>query len=67
MGTPRCNPRAILRDSLSTLVPKEGAGRTPSEATNSKRAFVLTSEELKNIGHIAHPNHVEDVYGPKRA
>ena len=47
MGTPRHNPRAILRDSLSTLAPKEGAGRAPSlsdEATNSKRAYVLASE-----------------------
>jgi len=27
MGTPRCRPRAILKDSLSSLVPKEGSYR----------------------------------------
>jgi len=49
-GTPRRNPRAVLRDSLSNLLPKEGTGRAPShapdsdEATDSKRASVLISE-----------------------
>jgi len=50
MGTPRHKPRAILRDSSSSLVLKEGTGRAPSQApdsdvaTDNKRAFVLASE-----------------------
>jgi len=54
------------------LVQKEGTGRAPShapdsdETIDSKRAFVLPSEEgLKNGIHTAiHHNHVEDLYGP---
>ena len=48
-GAPRCKLRAIFRDSLSGLVPKEGTRRAPSqpidseEATNNKRAFTLES------------------------
>ena len=43
-------PRAILKDSLSSLVPKEGSGRALSQApdseeeTEKRRAFVLLSE-----------------------
>ena len=50
MGTPKCKPIAIHRDSLSSLVPKESAGRAPSHApdsdtaTDSKRVFVLESQ-----------------------
>jgi len=50
MGTPRHKPRALLRDSLSSLIPKEGTGRAPShvpdsdEANDSKRTFVLELE-----------------------
>ena len=36
MGTPRRRPRAILKDSLSSLVPKEGTGRAPSHAPDSE-------------------------------
>ena len=78
METPRRNPRAILRDSISSLVPEEGTGRAPShaqdsdEATDNKRAFVLISEaefkRAENGAHIAtHPDHAEDVYGHKGA
>ena len=36
--TPRRKPRAILRDSLSSLVPKEDTGRAPSHAPDSDEA-----------------------------
>jgi len=38
MGTPRRKPRAILRDSSSSLVLKEGTGRAPSQAPDSDEA-----------------------------
>jgi len=54
--TPRYRPRAILKDLLSSLVPKEGTGRAPSQAqdsedaTDSKCALALISEaEFKSI------------------
>ena len=74
MGTPRRRPRTILKDSLFSLVPKEGTGRAPSHApdseeeTNNRQAFVLVSEaeskrDEKGVRKAVRPNHVEDVCG----
>ena len=45
MGTPRRRPRAILKDSLSNLVPKEGTGRAPRRAPRRAPSDALDSEE----------------------
>ena len=50
LRTPRRRPRAILKDSLSSLVSKEGTDRAPSHApdseeeTDNRRTFVLASD-----------------------
>jgi len=72
MGTPRHKSRATLKDSLSSLVPKEGTERALSQALDSEKetdkrcTFVPLSEaeskrDLKNGVHRAiHPNCIVD-------
>jgi len=40
MGTPRLKARTIARDSLPSLVPKEGKGKAPSHVSDSEEAQV---------------------------
>ena len=72
MGTPRHRPRAILEDSLSSLVPKEGTGRAPShspdseEETDNRRTFVLASDaeskrDENGVHKAVRPNYVNNV------
>ena len=69
MGTPICKPRAILRDSLSSLVPKEGIGEHQAlYQTLRKQLIIKEPKDLKNNVHKAiRPYHSEDVCSPQEA
>ena len=66
MDIPTCKPRAILRDLLSSLVPKEE--HQAMHQILRKQSIIKEPKDRKNDVHKAiRPNHSEDVCGPQEA